>query len=106
MIEAVFYTSDSGRLLGFRVKGHAGSSEHGSDIVCAAVSSASLMAANTITEVLHIGADVTVKDGNLAIRIFERDADICRDILSGFKLHMLSLEEQYPQYISVNYTEV
>lgn len=106
MIETVFYTSDGGKLLGFRVKGHAGFSEHGRDIVCAAVSSASLMAANTITEVLRIGADVMVKDGDLTVRIFERDADICRDILAGFKLHMLSLEEQYPQYISVNYTEV
>lgn len=106
MIEAVFYTAESGTLLGFRIKGHSGYAQNGFDIVCAAVSSASLMAANTITEVLNVPAETKVKDGDLTVRIFERDAQACRDTLAGFKLHLLSLEEQYPDYISVNYTEV
>ena len=106
MVCAVFYTADDGVLLGFRVQGHSGYAESGEDIVCAAVSSAALMAANTVTEVLHVPAQVSVKDGDLHFMVLPKDARQCRDVFSGFKLHMLSLEEQYPDYISVNYTEV
>ena len=106
MVRAVFYTADNGALLGFRVQGHSGYAESGRDIVCAAVSSAALMAANTVTEVLHVPAQASVKDGDLRFMVLPKDAQQCRDVFLGFKLHMLSLEEQYPAYISVNYTEV
>ena len=38
----------------FTIKGHSGFSEEGSDIVCAAVSSAAIMSVNTITEILGV----------------------------------------------------
>ena len=47
-------------LLGFTACGHSGYAEEGEDIVCSAISSATIMTANTITDVLKIKANVTL----------------------------------------------
>ena len=99
-------TTASGEIVGFSVDGHAGYGEAGTDIVCAAVSSAAYMAANTITEVFHADAQVSVDDGEMLVRLTRSQAVNCRDILAGFKLHMVGLEEQYPENIRVSYLEV
>lgn len=107
MICAEFFTTQRGELLGFQIKGHAGAAEKGSDVVCAAVSSAAYMTANTITEILHADAMADVdEDGEMFLRISKKDAPNCSDLLAGFKLHLQALEEQYPENIHVNYTEV
>ena len=106
MINAEIFVDKTGDLVGFNLNGHSGYSEQGSDIVCAAVSSAAYMAANTILEVLHINADVIVNDAFMRLRVLPDEAKACRDILEGFKLHMCSLEEQYSDYLTVNYLEV
>ena len=56
-------TTASGEIVGFSIDGHAGFGEAGTDIVCAAVSSAAYMTVNTITEVLHADAHVSADDG-------------------------------------------
>ncbi|MDP4120011.1 MAG: ribosomal-processing cysteine protease Prp [Bacillota bacterium] len=105
MIEAIFF-SKSEKLVGFNVKGHSGYAEAGFDIVCSAVSSASYLTANTITEVLKIPANVTVNDGDMELHIDIKNADACKTILEGFRLHLVSLGEQYKKYIHVKFTEV
>ena len=52
MICADFHFGENG--ISFTVKGHSGSANAGEDIVCAAVSSAVYMAANTVTEILGL----------------------------------------------------
>lgn len=106
MIEVNFFTLAKGELVGFRLSGHSGYAQSGSDIVCAAVSSAGFMTANTVTDVIKVSAETEAEDGNLMLRVFQKDAVACRDILQGFKLHMLLLEEQYPDYLIVKTTEV
>ena len=34
------------------------------------------------------------------------DARTCRSLFEGFKLHLLGLEEQYPENLQVRYAEV
>ncbi len=106
MTEFSFYTNKNGELLGFHVHGHSGYAEEGEDIVCAAISSAVYLVINTITDVMHINADVEVDSGDSVLRISSKNAAACRDILQGLKLHMLNLEEQYNKFIIVKYTEV
>ncbi len=106
MTEVDFYTAKNGDLLGFHVHGHSGYANEGEDIVCAAVSSAVYMVINTVTDIMHIDADVEVEDGDAVFRILSKHAAACRDILQGLKLHMLSLEEQYSNFVIVKYTEV
>ena len=96
MIRVDFFTAKDGGLNGFQIKGHSGSAASGEDIVCAAVSSAAYLTANT----------VFVDDGEMALRLPKKSVSQCGDLLAGLKLHLLSLEEQYPENIHVNYTEV
>ena len=106
MICVSFFTEPSGEIVGFQVSGHSGYAEQGTDIVCAAVSSAVYMTANTITEVLKIPAEVSVQDGEMLVRVECKDAPVCRAFFAGLKLHLLGLEEQYSDFVSVSYTEV
>ena len=108
MITAEFLTRPNGQLIGFIISGHAEAGEAGEDIVCAAVSSAAFLTANTITEILHVPAEISVDEkGEMRLRIWEeKDIPLCRDCLAGFRLHMTGLEEQYPENISGHYLEV
>ena len=92
-------------LQGFRIEGHAGMGVAGEDIVCAAVSSAAYMTANTITEIIGAPADITVDDGYMALQVTD-NAVGCKEILSGFRLHLQALQEQYPTRIQLMNTEV
>ena len=87
----------------FTVKGHAGYADSGSDIVCAAVSSAAYMAANTITEILGVAAEASVSDGRLEFGF--SGSKPAADIVKGLQLHLTELQEQYPGFIQIT-TEV
>ena len=87
----------------FTVKGHSGYAQAGNDIVCAAVSSAVYMAANTVTEILKVDAAADVKDGYLKFSFSGSEA--ATDIVRGLKLHIEELAAQYPDSIKVT-TEV
>lgn len=107
MIKVDFLIPPDGKLLGFRIEGHSGYGEEGADIVCAAVSSAAYLTVNTITDVLFITPmSLRAEEGDMFFRLEERDEPGCRELLAGLKLHLTSLEEQYPEYITVNYLEL
>ena len=97
MIRVRFQTAD-GQLIGFSLSGHAGAGEYGQDIVCAAVSSAAYMTANTITEIVGAAADIAVDDGRMDLTVTSRIKE-CQNILSGFRLHIQALSEEYPTRI-------
>ncbi len=101
MIKIEFYSGING-LCGFEVSGHSGSGEYGEDVLCAFVSSACLMTANTVTEVLGLDADSQSDDGYLKLMILENSSS-AQDVLSGLKLHMTELEKNYPEKIKVIY---
>ena len=104
MIRIHFRTRQE-QLIGFRIDGHAGAGTAGEDIVCAAVSSAAYMAANTLTEVLSLPADITVEDGLMDLTI-TGDATAAQAILSGLRLHLTALHEEYPRRVHPIITEV
>lgn len=107
MINAVFFITNSGSLVGFEIKGHSDRDFQGQDIICAAVSSAAYMTANTISDVIFAEADIhDNEDGFMFVRVSEKFFKDCHTVLLGFKLHMINLEEQYPNNITVNYLEV
>mgnify|MGYP002623302544 CR=1 FL=1 len=102
MIEAKFsFPSDSSAR--FILKGHSGSAERGKDIVCAAVSSAAYMAANTVTEILKVPAKADVRDGYMEFEF--SGSDTATSIIRGLKLHISELSKQYPNFIKIS-TEV
>jgi len=105
MIQSIFTVSD-GYIQGFDVSGHAGYGEEGEDILCASVSSAVLMAANAITEIQHLQADITEHDGFLSLKLSPDEASSAEVILNGLLLHLNALSQEYPQFIKVNISEV
>ena len=102
MIVVRFFCPD-GLYTGFSVRGHAGLAPAGEDILCAAVSSAAYMTANTLTDVCKAPCDVSVSDGDMAVRLAEQDARSVQDLLKGFSLHMRELSRQYPEKMKVIY---
>ena len=94
MIKASFYGKE--RLNGFSVIGHgtANGDDLDGKILCAAVSSAAYMTANTLTEVLSCECDITVKDGYMSLKV-TNGIEKAQDVLKGFRLHLQQLAEQY-----------
>ena len=90
------------KLKGFEINGH--SSENCDDLlgktVCAAVSSAAYMAANTVLEVIGQSAEVEISDAKMFFEV-EKPNEKTEAVLEGFKLHILQLSEQYSNKIRV-----
>ena len=96
------------RITGFDLDGHCGGVA-GRDIVCAAVSSAAYLTANTLTEVCGLSADISEADGKLHLRLTDKDISRGDDVMNGFYLHLEGLRDQYPTKIEIidsNDTEV
>jgi uncharacterized protein YsxB (DUF464 family) len=102
MTQSKFFINQ-GVLVGFELSGHSNSGQYGNDIVCAAISSAALMTANTITEIYDIPASIDERDGYLKIKLTISNAKRCQELLKGFRLHLTELENQYPSNIKVIY---
>ena len=100
MIRVRFHTAND-TIVGFTLSGHAGAGAHGQDIVCAAVSSAAYMAANTITEIEKAHADIDLDNGKLTFIITDGCTDGCITILEGLKLHLSELEKQNNGYLTI-----
>ena len=100
MTKATFYF-DGNVPYGFLISGHSGFAENGEDIVCASVSSASYMVANTITEILKVNAEIDVDEtnGKMKLIVNKEQRHITKDILLGLRLHLEGLEEQYPEFL-------
>ena len=90
------------KLYGFKISGH--SSRNCDDevgkTVCAAVSSAAYMAANTITEIIGDKADSKVSDGEMLFTA-ENPSDESVKVLLGLKLHLTELSMQYGNNIKI-----
>lgn len=74
----------------------------GRDIVCAAVSSAALMAANTITDVIGAPAKAKAESGSMFFHLSETN-EKTEAVLRGLELHLTELSKQYPLNIKVIY---
>lgn len=98
MITAHF-TGSGGRLNAFSVSGHSGLFDYGQDIVCAAVSSAVMMAANTITEVMKLPARADVSNNTVSLSEC-REQRGC-EVIEGLRLQLTSIAEDYPKAVKV-----
>ena len=104
MIQAEFYQS-KGMLGGFRVTGHAGFAESGQDIVCAAVSSACMLAANIITDGFHISAKAQAED-NVMLCKAEMPDERTHAVLDMLEQQLEMICEEYPGTIKISFSEV
>ena len=104
MTRCEFFTEND-RITGFSISGHSGYAEAGSDIVCAAISAVVTMAEATINDVCGAKANVRVKDEQARITLTLPtscdEEDAVQAVLSGMLLTLISMREDYPDYIEV-----
>ena len=98
MTKVVFYEQDE-KLRGFLIKEHSGYDEEGYDIVCASISSAAYLTANTLTEIVGAKADIELREAYFKFILKDKFTE-AENHLKGLKLHLESLAEDYSDYIS------
>ncbi|MBR5537551.1 MAG: ribosomal-processing cysteine protease Prp [Clostridia bacterium] len=96
---------DGDRITGFSVSGHSGYAEKGEDIVCAAITALVTMAEATINDVCGAKAKVRVKEEDARITLTLPtscdEEETVQAVLSGMMLTLISLREEYEDYIEV-----
>ncbi len=90
------------KLCGFEISGHStvNCDDEVGKTVCAAVSSAAYMTANTITEIIGDKADANVSDGKMRFTV-KKPSDAAVIVLEGLKLHLTELSMQYSNNIKI-----
>ena len=100
----VRYLFENDILVGFHLKGHSTASAEDDigRLVCASISSAAYMAANTVTEIVgaQAVAEVNEEVGEMLFEV-KSDFEEALPILLGFELHMEQLSEQFTDYIKI-----
>lgn len=98
----VKFLNDKNGLYGFEIIGHSTTDCDDTEgkLVCAAISSAALMAANTVTDVIGDTAAAKAEDGKMSLKI-ENPSNSSSAVLAGLKLHLNELSVQYPQKIRI-----
>ena len=93
------------RITGFSVSGHSGYAEAGQDILCAAISAAVALTETTINDVCGGKAKVRVKEEDARVTLTLPtscdEEETVQAVLSGLMLTLISLREDYPDYIEV-----
>ena len=107
MIRVTFHKKDH-ELVSFEMTGHAGFSEHGSDIVCAGVSA---LAITTVNSIEKLGGyqpivDVDEVEGGYLYLEVVRDvtkvqAQTTQILLNSLLLGLEGIQEEYPNYLTV-----
>lgn len=99
----ISFKTDKNRILGFTLDGHCTVDENDEEgrLVCASVSSAAYMTANTITDVIEAPADIILDESYMEL-ILRGKVDECQAVLRGFALHLDGLAEQYKNHIQIN----
>lgn len=101
----ISFRMEGDRITGFTASGHSGYADEGSDIVCAAVTSAVRLAECAVNDVLGLEASVKVRDDTISLRLpnglGEANESTCQTLLAALMLYLTELHEEYPDYILV-----
>ena len=98
MLRAVFSRKNN-VWCGFRISGHAGygeavSENEGNDIVCAAVSSCTMLVCNCITDFFKAKAEAEVLENRITLTLSERH-EAAERLIEAFYGHLEMISEDY-----------
>lgn len=103
----VTFHMEGDRICGFDALGHSGYAETGSDIVCAAVTSAVRLVDATVNDVLGLAASVKADERNAKISfrlpggLSAAVESCCQSLLMGLMVYFVQLHDEYPENIEV-----
>ena len=112
MTKFIFYKCD-GVYFGFKEVGHTGFGEEGDDVLCAALSSMTMLLINTIEVAFESSVDYTIDEKSAditlkafgALKEFEKDEKkrfAVAGSIYGFYLQIKDLVEEYYDYIEIS----
>jgi uncharacterized protein YsxB (DUF464 family) len=101
MVEVELHEDSRGRLSSFVAEGHAGWAEHGSDVVCAAVSTLLQAAWLGLIEVANVSVEGSRSSGRLTLTwpAEARERDDVRAIVGTAALSIERLAAQFPDHV-------
>jgi len=94
------------RLCSFEISGHAEYAEYGSDIVCAAVTSAVELVVNAICEILSVKAEVLAENNVVSLKLPDNCSETAYCFMSALLLHLNVIAEDYQGTVNVIVLEV
>ena len=103
----VVFRMEEDRITGFEAKGHSGYGSEGTDIVCAAVTSAVRLVETTVNDVLGLAASVKVReqDASISLRLpgglDEVTESTCQSLMTGLMVYFAQLHDEYPDNLEV-----
>ena len=107
----VSFHMEGERITGFRVRGHSGWAEAGSDVVCAAVTSAVRLTECAVNDVLGLGAAVKLREKDASLSLMlpgglgDANERFCQNLLAALMVYLTQLQEEYPGYIFIEEAE-
>lgn len=100
----ISFTKSQGFIKAFEVSGHSGFSKSGTDIVCAAISTATQMALYGLKYVLNLDIDEIVDEKNAVIKVdlglYYKTQTVCT-LVNTLELCLQDISRQYPQFVQV-----
>lgn len=104
MIQAEFFEL-KGLKYGFKIGGHADYSDSGSDIVCAAVSSAVQLTVNII-ENFSLCPHTNVDESDNSVKcIVGKKCNDCDRLIASLMMHLKAISQEFPNTITITNTE-
>ncbi|MCI8475325.1 MAG: ribosomal-processing cysteine protease Prp [Oscillospiraceae bacterium] len=106
MIQATFHMEGS-NIVSFQVEGHSGLAEAGTDVLCAAVTSAVRLTECAVNDVLGLEAGVKVKPEKALISLKlprglgQTNESTCQTLMAALMVYFTQLQEEYPDNIIV-----
>ena len=103
----VTFRMEGDRITGFDSQGHSGYAESGSDIVCAAITSAIRLVEATVNDVLGLAAAVRVDERETRISfrlpggLSATAESTCQALLTGLMVYLTQLHDEFPDNIEV-----
>jgi uncharacterized protein len=88
-------------VVGFRVQGHAGYSDSGSDIVCAAVSILVYNTINSCERFAGVVLHVTDAGNSLTCRLPKQPSESVRLLINSMFFGVEQLADQYPEFVKI-----
>ncbi len=106
MIVANFFVDD-GFYFYFNIKGHANYNVYGSDIVCAAVSSAVNMVLNAIVNIINQDCylDINKQSAEIILKIKSKNNLESALFVKALYFHLVDISKEYAKNIEVNIFE-
>ena len=115
MTTIIFYKTD-GRYYGFEEKGHTGYGESGDDVLCAALSSMTMLIINAIEVTYACDVDYSIDDKTTDIKLiaksalpkYEKDEKkqfAVAGLIQAYYFQLMDLVEEYYEFLDVKEIE-